>query len=190
VSGAAWDRAAARARLIALLRQRSVRRQRVVLASGRESDFYVDARLTTLDPEGAHLVAGLVLDRLAADVEAVGGPVTGADPIVGAVVAASWTRGRPVHGFMVRKEAKGHGLGQWLEGRANLREGARVCMIEDTVTSGGSVVRAVERVRAAGLEVVQCICVVDREEGAADALAAVGLEALTKRGDLLDEGAG
>jgi orotate phosphoribosyltransferase len=174
-------------RLFEVLKARSVKRQKVVLASGRESDFYVDARLTTLDPEGANLIAGLVLDRLLPQVEAIGGPVTGADPIVGAVVALSWTRGRPVSGFMVRKEPKGHGLGQWMEGSANLRSGAPVCMIEDTVTSGGSVIRAVNQVRAAGFDVVQCLCVVDRDEGAREALAEVGvtLTALATRNDLL-----
>ena len=102
--------AEARARLIEILQERSVRRERVILASGKESDFYVDARQTTLHAEGAALVAELILARLRPDVVAVGGPVTGADPIAGAVAAISWTQARPVQGFMVRKEPKGHGL--------------------------------------------------------------------------------
>lgn len=175
-----------RRRLIELLEERSVRRGHFVLASGKESDFYVDARLTTLHAEGAATIAALVLDRLKPEVVGIGGPVTGADPIVGAVVAASWNRGRPVHGFMVRKEPKGHGLKQWLEGRGNLPNGAPVCVIEDTVTTGGSLLRAVERIQETGLEVVQVIAVVDRQEGAAERVAAAGLtlEALVTRADL------
>lgn len=175
------------ARLVAILKERSVRRQRVVLASGRESDFYVDARLTTLDPEGAWLIAGLILARLAPDVLGVGGPVTGADPIAGAVAARSFADGRPRFGFMVRKEPKGHGLRRWIEGRANLPEGAPVAVLEDTTTSGGSLLTAVQRAEAEGLKVVQCLTVVDREEGAAALLAEAGyrLEALTTATELL-----
>jgi len=177
----------AKARLIEILRERSVRRQRVVLASGAESDFYVDARQTTLHPEGAALIAGLLLDRLAPEVLAVGGPVTGADPIAGAVAAISWTRGRPIQGFMVRKEPKGHGLRQWIEGRGGLPEGAPVAVLEDTTTTGGSLLTAVERVEEEGLRVVQCFTVVDRQEGAAERLEARGLRLipLVTRDELL-----
>lgn len=176
-------------RLVALLRERSVRRQRVLLASGRESDFYVDARQTTLHPEGAACIAQLVLDMLDDDVSGVGGPVTGADPIAGAVAAISHLRGRPVAGFMVRKEPKGHGLKLWVEGRANLADGARVAMVEDTVTTGGSLIQAIERVEANGLVVAQVIVVVDREEGARERLAEAGYDliALTGRRELLGE---
>ncbi len=174
-------------RLKALLLERSVRRQRVILASGRESDFYVDARQTTLHPEGAALIAELVLERLLPEVVAVGGPVTGADPIAGAVAAVSFLRGRPVQGFMVRKEPKGHGLRLWVEGRGSLPDGAPVCIVEDTATTGGSLLTAIERVEQEGLRVVQCIVVVDREEGAVERLAAAGyrLEALIGREALL-----
>ena len=180
------DSPALHRRLVELLEERSIRRGHFVLASGKESDFYVDARLTTLHAEGAAIIAALVLDRLEPHVVGIGGPVTGADPIVGAVVAQSWHRGRPVHGFMVRKEPKGHGLGQWLEGRGNLPNGAAVCLVEDTVTTGGSLLRAIERVQEAGLDVVQVIAVVDRQEGAAERIAAAGLalEALVTRDEL------
>jgi len=176
-------------RLVALLRDRSVRRERVTLASGRESDFYVDARQTTLHPEGAACIAELILDLLDEDVVGVGGPVTGADPIAGAVAVLSHLRGRPVAGFMVRKEPKGHGLKLWVEGRANLPPGARVAMVEDTVTTGGSLIRAIERVEANNLEVAQVIVVVDREEGARERLAEAGYDliALTGRRELLGE---
>lgn len=176
-------------RLVALLRQRSVRRQRVLLASGRESDFYVDARATTLHPEGAALVARLLLHRLQPTLAGVGGPVTGADPITGATVALSHLVGRPLMGFMVRKQPKGHGLKLWVEGRGNLQDGDKVCVVEDTVTTGGSLLRAIEHVEASGLVVAQVMVVVDREEGAAERIAQAGytMEALVGRRELLGE---
>lgn len=176
-----------RARLIEILRERSVRKQKVILASGRESDFYVDARQTTLHPEGAALIAELILARLQPGVLAVGGPVTGADPIAGAVAAISFVRGQPVQGFMVRKEPKGHGMRQWIEGRGGLPAGSPVCVIEDTTTTGGSLLTAIARVEEEGLRVVQCMTVVDRQEGAAELFAEQGrrLEALVTRDDLL-----
>ena len=175
-----------RDRLIEILLERSVRHGTFTLASGKESDLYVDARQTTLSPEGALLIADLILDRLHPDVVGVGGPVTGADPVTGAIALRSWQRDRPIHGFMVRKEPKGHGAGNQVEGRAGLPDGSKVCMIEDTVTTGGSLLKAIHAVEAAGLEVAQVICVVDRCEGAAERFAEAGyiLEALVTRRDI------
>ena len=177
----------ARTRLIEILLERSVKRGTFTLASGKQSDLYVDARQTTLNAEGAALVAKLMLERLKPEVVGIGGPVTGADPITGAVAALSWQQNRPIHGFMVRKKTKDHGTQRWVEGRANLPDGAAVCMVEDTVTTGGSLLEAIERVEAIGLRVVQCLVVVDREEGAAERLRAVGIEmeALVSRRDLV-----
>lgn len=173
--------------LIELLRERSVRWGDFTLASGAKSDLYVDARQTTLHARGARLIAEALLERLLPEVEAIGGPVTGADPIAGAVAALSDLRGRPIHGFMVRKEPKGHGRMLWVEGRENLADGAPVCLVEDTVTTGGSLLRAIENTEAAGLKVVQVLVVVDREEGAAERVRAAGypFEALVRRRDLL-----
>jgi orotate phosphoribosyltransferase len=173
-----------RERLVTVLRERSYRRMRVTLASGRESDFYVDGKQTTLHAEGAWLVGNLTWERLRPEVTAVGGLTLGADPIVAATAAISFHRGRPVDAFIVRKEPKGHGTGQWIEGR--VAPGARVAIVEDTTTTGGSLLKAIDRAEAAGLRVVQCLTVVDREEGAAEALAARGfhLEALVRRGEL------
>ena len=168
-----------RDRLIELLRQLSYRRRRVVLASGRESDFYVDGKQTTLNAEGAWLVGNLVFDALLPEVQGVGGLVVGADPIAAATAAVSYSRGRPVHAFLVRKEAKGHGTGRFVEGRENLPDGTAVCIVEDTTTTGASLLQAVDRAEAEGLRVVQCLTIVDREEGAAAALEARGF-ALTR----------
>lgn len=163
-----------RERLIELLRQLSYRRRRVVLASGRESDFYVDGKQTTLNAEGAWLVGNLVFDALLPEVRGVGGLVVGADPIAAATAAVSFARGQPVHAFLVRKEAKGHGTGRFVEGRENLPDGSPVCIVEDTTTTGSSLLQAVDRAEAEGLRVVQCLTIVDREEGAEGALAARG----------------
>ncbi len=175
-----------RNRLIELLREKSYRRMRVVLASGRESDFYVDARQTTLHAEGSWIIGSLIHARLAPEVVGVGGLTMGADPIASAVATVSWPAGRPVHAFIVRKEPKGHGTQTWVEGRANLPVGSPVAIVEDTTTTGGSLLKAVDRAEADGLRVVQCFTVVDREEGAAEALAARGftLEALVRRTEL------
>lgn len=174
--------------LVALLRERSVRTGTFTLASGRVSDLYVDTRQTTLHARGSALVARLLLARLRPEVVAVGGMTLGADPI--ACAAAAWSEavlGRPVHAFLVRKEAKAHGTGNPVEGMGNLSAGDPVCVVEDTTTTGGSLLKAVERAREAGLRVVQCVTVVDRQEGAAEALAAAGLtlEALTTRAELV-----
>lgn len=175
-----------RDRLVQLLRELSYRRTRVVLASGRESDFYVDGRQTTLNSEGAWLIGNLVFEALLPEVRGVGGMVVGADPIAAAVAAVSFHRGRPVHAFLVRKEPKQHGTGRTVEGRASLPDGTPVCVVEDTTTTGGSLLKAVDRCEAEGLRVVQCLTIVDREEGAREALAERGLtlDVLVRRHEL------
>lgn len=165
-----------RERLVELLRELSYERRRVVLASGLESDFYVDGRQTTLNAEGSALIGQLLLARLKPEVQGVGGLIAGAIPIATAVAQASWLAGTPVHAFMVRKQAKGHGLKRYVEGRKSLPDGSAVCLVEDTCTTGGSLLRAIERAEAEGLRVVQCITVVDRNEGAVERVAAAGYE--------------
>jgi orotate phosphoribosyltransferase len=180
-------------RLVEILRERSVRTsppgtRTFVLASGATSDLYVDARATTLHASGSALVARLVLERLKPEVVGVGGLTLGADPIACAAASHSLAvLNRPVHAFLVRKETKAHGTGQRIEGMTNLSQGDAVCVVEDTTTTGTSLLRAVDAAIEAGLNVVQCLTVVDRQEGAAAALAARGftLEAITTRDDLV-----
>lgn len=174
-------------RMVELLRERSVRTGKFTLASGRESDLYVDVKQTSLHPEGAAILGQLLLDRLRPDVVAIGGLTLGADPLVCAVAPISWLKGRPVRAFIVRKEPKGHGTNQYVEGVADLPAGSKVAILEDTATTGGSLLKAVDRAIAAGLDVVQCLTVVDRQEGASEAVSARGLtlEALTTRAELL-----
>ncbi|MEN0063067.1 MAG: orotate phosphoribosyltransferase [Myxococcota bacterium] len=165
-----------RERLIEILKELSILHGTFTLSSGGTSNVYVDVRQTTLNAEGAEHVAHLVLGRLRPEVVAVGGPTLGADPIAcGATAYSRAVLGRDVHGFLIRKEEKGHGTGRYVEGMASLREGAAVCVVEDTTTTGGSLLRAIERARAAGLHVVQCLTIVEREEGAVERVREVGL---------------
>src|SRR5574341_479202 len=173
--------AADRARLLELLRTLSFERRKVVLASGKESDFYVDCKRTALTAEGHALIGRLLLDRirrLEPPPRGVGGLTLGADPLASAVAMASWleyerwrAQAQPAHppstidAFIVRKEPKGHGTGQWIEGRRTIPDGSRVAVLEDVVTSGGSALKAIERCRAEHLEVVGCVALVDRLEG-------------------------
>ena len=184
--GAGGD--ARRRELLELILAVSFRRQRVVLASGRESDFYLDLRQTLMRPRGVRLAGELVLERLlaGAPVDAVGGMAVGAVPLVSAVLAAAAARdpATPLLGFFVRKQAKSHGLGRRIEG--GFAAGQAVALVEDTVTTGGSTLEALDAVLAAGGRVARVLCLVDRGEGAAPAFAARGLalEALFVRGDL------
>ncbi len=190
-----------RARLLDLLRTLSFERRKVVLASGRESDFYVDCKRTTLTAEGHVLVGRLLLDRLRRvqpPVRGVGGLTLGADPIASAIALTSFleleralAEGRAppatIDAFVVRKEPKGHGTGQWIEGRRTIPDGSRVAVVEDVVTTGGSALHAIERCRAEGLVPVTCLALVDRMEGGSEAIEAQGvpLDALFTRKDFL-----
>ncbi len=178
-----------RERLKGILQSHSIKRGDFVLASGEKSNVYVDCRLTTLRGEAMPLVGRLVLDRIRGrgwNPEAVGGLTMGADPVACAVARESQETPDPVNAFVVRKEEKGHGRKRQVEGLAST-EGVRCVVLDDVCTTGGSTVRAVRRVRAAGMEVLGACCMVDREQGAAEALEAVGcsLEALFTMRELL-----
>ncbi len=168
-----------------LLAVRSAKRGTFTLASGRTSDLYIDARLTTMSPDGLALVGPLGLAAIADagwTADAVGGLTLGADPVAYAIAYASTVGRAPsawVRAFTVRKQAKAHGTGQRIEGP--FRAGDRVVVVEDVITTGGSALQAVEAVRAAGGAVVGVLAVVDREEGGREAIeqaAGVGVVAL------------
>jgi len=165
-----------RARFLSLLKEKSYEKRRVVLSSGRESDFYIDCKQATLTAEGAVLCGRLFFEMLVRGQmpEAVGGITLGADPIVTAVSLTSALRGRPIPAFIIRKEPKKHGTAQWIEGMKNLRPGMRVAIVEDVVTTGASTLRAIERAEETGLIVSRVLCIVDRNEGGADAVAREG----------------
>lgn len=135
-------------------------------ASGRRSDYYFDCRVTALHAEGAWLIGTLFNDMLKGlDIKGVGGMTMGADPLVSATTVISHEQGRPLHGLLVRKEAKGHGTGQFVEGLGNFSAGDSVAMLEDVVTTGGSLLKACDRVRAADLSIAAVCAILDREEG-------------------------
>ena len=174
--------------MLNLILEVSFERKEVTLASGKKSNFYLDLRQTLMRPKGVSLAGRLVLDLLQTGppVEAVGGMAVGAVPLVSAVLAAAAndpaTDG--LLGFFVRKETKKYGMGKQLEG--GFAEGQTVALVEDTTTTGGSTLDALDLVEAAGGKVARVICLVDRGEGAQEAFAARGvtLEALFHRADL------
>jgi len=161
--------------LIALMRQKALKFGQFTLASGKKASYYLDGKQITLDPEGARLVAEGLLDLLAAAgplPDAIGGMSIGADPITAAVVVMSAVRGTPLLGFMVRKEPKGHGTQQYIEGP--VLPGQSVAIVEDVVTTGGSSLLAIERAEAFGLKVVRVLAIVDRMEGGSQQFARRG----------------
>jgi orotate phosphoribosyltransferase len=169
---------AARARLFELLRTRSFARRRVILTSGRVSDFFIDCKQAVLTAEGHALVGELMLGslaRMAERPEAVAGVELGGCPLASAVSLVSFLRGEPLDAVYVRKEAKPHGTARLLEGNTHLASGARIAILEDVVTSGGSTLKAAEKLRDAGYVVVGVVALVDRLEGGREALAAQGL---------------
>jgi orotate phosphoribosyltransferase len=175
-------------RLLSILAERSARRGQFTLASGRQSTLYIDARLTTMSPDGLTLIGPLALAALRDvdwRVQAVGGLTLGADPISYAIAYASAETASPLRAFTVRKEAKAHGTGRLIEGP--FHAGDRVAVIEDVITTGGSALRAVEAVRAAGGSVAGVLALVDREEGGRDALVSAGLPvvALARASDIV-----
>ena len=139
------------------------------LASGKKTNHYFEGKRLTLHPEGACLIGEEILDRLAGvDVDAVGGLVIGAIPIVTAVTLVSHKEGKPIPSFIVREEPKEHGTRKKIEGQ--FRKGSKVAIIDDVITAGGSVKKAIEAVEAEGCEVVKVIVIVDRNEGGSERL--------------------
>lgn len=166
--------------LLELLKERSFRRGRVVLASGKESDFFIDCKQAALTARGHRLVGELMLDALsglAQSAEAVAGVALGGCSLASSVSLMSEVRGRPIPALYVRKQAKEHGSRRSIEGPH--REGLRVVILEDVVTTGGSTMRAVESLRQAGCEVVGIVTLVDRLEGGLEFLRSQDLEVVS-----------
>lgn len=164
--------AAAKAQLAQLVKELAVIHQRVTLSSGKEADYYVDLRRATLHHEASKLIGSLLREATADwDFDAVGGLTLGADPVATAVMHAA---GRPIDAFVVRKEAKKHGMQRRIEGPDVV--GKKVLVVEDTSTTGNSPLTAVAALREAGAEVVGVATVVDRATGAEAAINEAGLE--------------
>jgi orotate phosphoribosyltransferase len=170
--------------LLQLIREKAVVRGERTLASGKKSDYYIDGKQVTLDPQGLLLTGKLILSMLQGiSADAIGGPTLGADPIAAAAALLSSQTGHPLKAFIVRKEAKDHGMQREIEGPA-IREGDRVVMVEDVITTGGSVLKAIHRVEALKARVVKVICLVDRNEGARETLAAYNYSPIFELSDL------
>ncbi|MBF0491459.1 MAG: orotate phosphoribosyltransferase [Deltaproteobacteria bacterium] len=171
-----------RPQLKQILLQNSYEQREVKLASGRLSNFYFDGKQTALSAEGAFLIGECFFDlfqKSGRRIQAVGGPTLGADPIVSAVSLISYLKNSPLPAFIIRKEPKKHGTAKWIEGDKNLKLGMQVALVEDVVTSGGSILKAAERVEEAGYFVSLMATIVDREEGGREAIEAKGYRLLS-----------
>ncbi|MDD5093823.1 MAG: orotate phosphoribosyltransferase [Dehalococcoidia bacterium] len=156
-------------RLQELIKEKSFRYGDFTLASGLKSSYYFDGRLTTLWPEGAYLVGKKVFDLIKnAGIDAIGGMTLGADPIVASVALLSHMEGKPIPAFIVRKETKDHGTKRLIEG--HLPAGGTVAIVDDVITTGGSIFRSIEAVEALGCRVGKVVVVLDRNQGGADDL--------------------
>jgi len=179
-------------RLLELLRERGFRRGKFVLSSGKESDFFIDCKPAVLSAEG-HALVGRALFRRIRDVlgpvSAVAGVELGGCPLASAVAYTSWAEGDRVDAVYIRKSSKEHGTRKLLEGADHLAPGAKLAIVEDTVTTGGSTLRAIQAVRGAGFEVAGVIAVVDRLEGGSAAIrdASVPFSALYDRSDFMGD---
>lgn len=161
-----------RVRLLQLLKELSYEEGEFILKSGKKSNYYVDARETTLNPEGMYLVGQILYDEVKkmGEISAVGGVSVGGDPLVCATVLCSYKMGDNLKGFFIRKEPKGYGRNLWIEGSKNLKKGEKVVILEDVVTTGASSLKAAEIVEKEGLIVKGIIALLDRQEGAKEAI--------------------
>ncbi len=176
--------------LAEVIKQRSYRRGRFKLASGAESEFYFNLKPTMMSPQGAFFCASGLLEKIRHEkVDYVGGLEMGAVPVIASLAALSHVEGQPVKTFFVRKQAKDHGTQDLIEGLATgeTLSGQRVMIIDDVATSGGSIIKAAEVARAAGATVDTALVLVDREEGAGEALEKAGIRLLSvlKKSDFL-----
>ena len=164
-----------KAELFKLLKVQAFSRGQFVLSSGKTSDFYLDARLVSLSPAGAYYTAKIMLDMVKNDnISAIGGPTLGADPMVGAIASLSHQAGKPVNTFIIRKQPKAHGKQQQIEGPA-LPEGGRIVIIDDVATTGKAFVESIEVLAKMKIKPVKAICIIDRGEGAREAVAKYGV---------------
>jgi orotate phosphoribosyltransferase len=165
-----------RERLLEIIIRDAYFREKIILSSGKESDYYIDARLVTLNPEGVFLCAKMILDSVKYEgVDAIGGPTLGADPMVGAIGSLSYQEGKPVNTFIIRKAPKAHGKQQQIEGPLLTKEN-NIVLIDDVATTGKAFLQSLDVFEGMDISVKKAICIVDRNDGAKEALAARGCE--------------
>ncbi|MGB9600289.1 MAG: orotate phosphoribosyltransferase [Myxococcota bacterium] len=179
-------------RLLTLLKELSFQRREIILASGRRSNFYIDCKQTALTPEGLFLIGNIFLDIIEREdekVDGVAGVTLGGDPLVCATAYAGFLKGKNLPALIIRKELKGHGTEEYVEGKKNIPQNAKVVILEDVVTTGGSTLRACERISNEGLKVAYIICLVDRGEGGRENVENVGyrLHSVFKKRDFISE---
>jgi orotate phosphoribosyltransferase len=163
-------------KLLTLLEKEALKKGKFVLSSGKVSNYYLDGRAITLTPEGAYLVASIILELIKdKNIDAIGGPTLGADPIVGAVAALSHIKKFSIKTFIVRKAAKEHGTERQIEGPA-LKKGSRVILVDDVATTGKALIEAKQALESIGVEAVKALVIVDRQEGAEENLSKAGLK--------------
>jgi len=173
--------------LLSLLKREAFLKKKVLLASGKISNFYIDVRKVSLSPQGVFLISRQVF-KLIKDlkIDAIGGPTLGADPIVSGVCFLAYKHKKKLKGFLIRKSPKKHGRQKLIEGQ-ELKKGMKVVVVDDVTTSGGSLIKAIEVLKQENIKVVKAIAVVDRQEGAARNLASLDcpLVSLFRKSDFL-----
>ena len=168
-----------RKKLLEIIIRDAYFREKIILSSGKESDYYIDARRVTLSCEGVYLCAKLILAAVGNDqVDAIGGPTLGADPMVGAIGVLSYQAGKPVNTFIIRKAPKVHGKQQQIEGPV-LNKDSKIVLIDDVATTGKAFLESLDVLDKIGISVKKAICIVDRSEGAKEALARRGCELIS-----------
>ena len=156
----------AKKELLKILKKNSFKQKKVVLSSGKTSNFYFDGRISSLMNTGAYFIAEIILDMIKNDnIDAIGGLTLGADPIIGATVALSFKKKHPINGFIVRKGEKKHGMKRKIEG-PKLKKSSRIVIVDDVVTTGSSTIQAIQAIKKIGCKIIRVISIVDRCDGA------------------------
>ena len=164
--------------ILKMLKEKAYRKGEFTLSSGKSSEHYVNCKPVTLSGEGLYLISNLMLDNIKPDVVAVGGLALGADPLVSGVAICSALDMRLINALIVRKEPKGHGTGAWIEGKLP-PEGTKITILEDVITTGGSAIKAANKIIDAGFTVERIVSIVDRQEGGKDVIIDAGFESIS-----------
>jgi len=175
-------------RLKKIIKEKAIVYKEVKLSSGKKSNYYIDGKLITLSPEGIYLVSKIIFEMIKdQNIDAIGGLTIGADPIVSGVSLISFIEKKPIYAFIVRSSQKEHGMGKLIEG--NIQKNWNVAIVDDVVTTGSSLLKSIEAVESYGAKIKKVICIVDRKEGASQAIEKKGykLDAIFTKDELLEK---